>query len=183
MTSITTRAGKGSPLTNAEVDANFTNLNEGKLENVAPGASGNVLTSNGTAWTSALVPAGGLTYVYKTANYTAADKEGVIADTTGGSFTVTLPATPIVGVQVVIADGGEFGANNLMVARNGSTISNLSEDLVIDISGVSVQFLYDGTTWEVFAQAGAASSFGKTLDGGFSASIYLTSQFVDGGNS
>lgn len=27
MASITTRAGKGSPLTNAEVDANFTNLN------------------------------------------------------------------------------------------------------------------------------------------------------------
>lgn len=26
MASITTRAGKGSPLTNAEVDANFTNL-------------------------------------------------------------------------------------------------------------------------------------------------------------
>ncbi len=32
MAAITTRAGKGSPLTNAEVDANFTNLNTGKLE-------------------------------------------------------------------------------------------------------------------------------------------------------
>ena len=32
MTTITTRAGKGSPLTNAEVDANFTNLNTEKLE-------------------------------------------------------------------------------------------------------------------------------------------------------
>ena len=32
MASITTRAGKGSPLTNAEVDANFTNLNDDKLE-------------------------------------------------------------------------------------------------------------------------------------------------------
>ena len=32
MASITTRAGKGSPLTNAEVDANFDNLNTGKLE-------------------------------------------------------------------------------------------------------------------------------------------------------
>ena len=32
MTAITTRAGKGSPLTNAEVDANFTNLNTEKLE-------------------------------------------------------------------------------------------------------------------------------------------------------
>lgn len=32
MASITTRAGKGSALTNAEVDANFTNLNTDKLE-------------------------------------------------------------------------------------------------------------------------------------------------------
>jgi hypothetical protein len=32
MASITLRAEKGSPLTNAEVDANFTNLNDAKLE-------------------------------------------------------------------------------------------------------------------------------------------------------
>ena len=32
MATIITRAGKGSPLTNAEVDANFTNLNSDKLE-------------------------------------------------------------------------------------------------------------------------------------------------------
>jgi hypothetical protein len=30
MVTIVTRAGKGSPLTNTEVDANFTNLNTGK---------------------------------------------------------------------------------------------------------------------------------------------------------
>jgi len=32
MTTIVTRQGKGAPLTNAEVDANFTNLNSDKLE-------------------------------------------------------------------------------------------------------------------------------------------------------
>ncbi len=32
MSTIVTRSGKGSPLTNAEVDANFSNLNSGKLE-------------------------------------------------------------------------------------------------------------------------------------------------------
>ena len=32
MSTITTRAGKGSPLTNSEVDQNFTNLNNDKLE-------------------------------------------------------------------------------------------------------------------------------------------------------
>ena len=32
MSNIVTRAGKGSPLTNTEVDANFTNLNTDKAE-------------------------------------------------------------------------------------------------------------------------------------------------------
>jgi hypothetical protein len=94
-------------------------------------------------------------YVYKTANYTAVIGEGVLADTSGGAFTVTLPATPIAGSQVVIADAGAaWGTNNLTIGRNGSTISGLSEDLVCDITGVSVQLVYDGTTWEVYTQVG-----------------------------
>lgn len=32
MSTITTRAGKGTPLTNNEVDANFNNLNSDKME-------------------------------------------------------------------------------------------------------------------------------------------------------
>lgn len=119
------------------------------------GAVGNVLTSNGTVWTSAALPAGGLTYVVKTANYTTQDKEGVLANTTGGAFTVTLPATPAVGAQVVVADaGGVWATNNLTIGRNGSTISNLAEDLICNINGASVQLVYDGTTWEIYAQIG-----------------------------
>ena len=41
MATITTRSGKGSPLTNNEVDANFTNLNTDKLE-----TSGGTLTGD-----------------------------------------------------------------------------------------------------------------------------------------
>ena len=35
MTTIVTRAGKGSPLTNDEMDANLTNLNNDKMEKSA----------------------------------------------------------------------------------------------------------------------------------------------------
>lgn len=35
MATIVTRAGKGSPLTNAEMDANLTNLNADKMEKSA----------------------------------------------------------------------------------------------------------------------------------------------------
>jgi hypothetical protein len=109
---------------------------------------------------------GGLEYVVKTANYTAVDKQGVLADTSGGAFTVTLPATPATGAQVVVADSGSFwGTNNLTVARNGSTIGGLAENLVCDITGASVQFVYDGSTWEVYAQIGGNGGTAVTLNG------------------
>jgi hypothetical protein len=133
---------------------------------VAPSTTGNVLTSNGTTWTSAVLPAGGLTYVVKTANYTTQDKEGVLADTSGGAFTVNLPATPATGAQVVVADAGaNWGTNNLTVGRNGSTIGGLAENLICDITGASVQFVYDGSTWEVYAQIGGNGGTAVTLTG------------------
>lgn len=133
---------------------------------VAPGTSGNVLTSNGTTWSSAVLPAGGLTYVVKTSNYTTQDKEGVLADTSGGAFTVTLPATPATGAQVVVADSGSnWGTNNLTVGRNGSTIGGLAQDLVCDITGASVQLVYDGSTWEVYAQIGGNGGNAATQPG------------------
>ena len=104
-------------------------------------------------------PAGGTTYIRKIANYTAADRDGIIADTAAGAFTVFLPATPTVGTQINIVDGNNWGANNLTVGRNGSTIEGLAENLILDIAGVSVQLIYDGTTWEVFGQAGILGAY------------------------
>ena len=126
--------------------------------------SGTTDPSLSASWTS-VVPAGGVSYLVKTANYTAKDKEGVLADTSGGAFTVTLPATPDAGDQVVIADSGNsWGTNNLTVGRNGSTIGGLAENLVCDITGASVQFVYDGSTWEVYAQIGGNSGTVVTLN-------------------
>ena len=39
MTTIVTRSGKGAPLTNTEVDTNFTNLNDDKLETTTIGVT------------------------------------------------------------------------------------------------------------------------------------------------
>lgn len=54
MTTITTRSGKGSPLTNNEVDANFTNLNNDKLEISAGTATIYLGQSSGTAEATSL---------------------------------------------------------------------------------------------------------------------------------
>ena len=99
---------------------------------------------------------GGIVYTSHTANVTMAANEGVIADTSGGAFTVTLPASPTTGDTVVIADGADWATTNLTVGRNGSTIEGDAADMTMDIGGVAVQFTYDGTTWQIYTQLGAA---------------------------
>ena len=51
MATIVTRAGKGSPLTNAEVDANFVNLNNDKLEVATAASTYAPLTGTGASGT------------------------------------------------------------------------------------------------------------------------------------
>ncbi len=121
----------------------------------ANGVTASSFSGDGSALTG--LPGGGISYVTKTANYTASNDEGIIADTSGGSFTVTLPASPSAGDQVYIADPANWSTNNLTVARNGSTIEGASEDFTVDIGGIIVGFLYDGSTWQVYPQSGFAS--------------------------
>jgi hypothetical protein len=113
------------------------------------------------------VGGGGITYgAVKTTTYTAVANDGVLTDTTGGAFTVNLPATPATGTQVFIADSaGTWGTNNLTIGRNGSTIAGSATDLVCDINSVSIQCIYDGTTWDIFAQIGANDTAVVTLNG------------------
>lgn len=49
MTTIVTRAGKGSPLTNNEVDANFTNLNDAKIETLTSTDTSVTITGTGSS--------------------------------------------------------------------------------------------------------------------------------------
>ena len=134
---------------------------------VAPSTTGNVLTSNGTTWASSAPAAGGIVYTtVKTANYTAVANDGVLTNTTGGAFTVNLPATPSTGTQVFVADSaGTWATNNLTIGRNGSTIEGSGTDLVCDINGVNIQCVYNGTTWDIFAQVGANDTAVVTLNG------------------
>jgi hypothetical protein len=121
--------------------------------------------------------AGGITYTtVKTANYTAAVDDGVQTNTTAGAFTVTLPATPSNGNQVFVVDSfNTWGTNNLTIGRNGSTIEGVAQDLVCDITGVSVQCVYNGTTWDIYAQVGGAG--GSVVSGPASSTDNAVARF------
>ena len=92
----------------------------------------------------------------KTSNYSAINGDRIIADTTTGSFTITLPTTPTLGDSIVITDGNNFTINNLFVNVNTSTVENTNNDIVqLDIPDTTYEFIYDGATWQLTATTGS----------------------------
>lgn len=133
---------------------------DASTDNVTFAAGANVTITRTDASTitieSTAAGGGSTPWLFKTANYTAVASDRIIATTTSGGFTITLPATPSQGDEVIIADGDNWQTNNLTVNRNGSTIKGLAENLIMDIAGVKAEFVYSGTTWLVFAFASGA---------------------------
>lgn len=88
-------------------------------------------------------------WAVKTGAYTASAFDRILADTSGGAFAVTLPASPAPGDQVEIADGASFAVNALTIGRNGATIMNLAEDMVVSTGGARFALIYNGSTWRL----------------------------------
>jgi len=126
-------------------------------------------TFDGVKWIAETSPTPGATspiidYEVYTSNHTVQPGEGILTDTSNGSFSVALPSSPVVGNTVVIADaGGQWATNNLFILRNGSTIENVDEDFIADVSGISITLVYDGSTWQTYAQAGIFTSAGISV--------------------
>ena len=68
-----------------------------------------------------------------------------LVDTTGGAFTINLPATPSVGDWAEIWDAAaSFGVNTLTVGRNGELVEGAAADFTISTNGVKLKFVYSG---------------------------------------
>lgn len=160
MASITTRAGKGSPLTNAELDANFSNLNNGKVENNF----------------SAVVAALGYTPYNATNPSNYLDVAGVRAslsvsgdltyNPTTGVFGVNVPVTSVAGktgaVTLSTSDVSE-GSNQYFTTARARTSISVSGDLT-----------YNSSTGVLGVNVPVTSVFGRT------GAVTLTSGDVTG---
>jgi hypothetical protein len=114
------------------------------------GEGGKFLTTDGSVLSFGEV-AGGISYVVKTADYTAASGEFILVDTTSGIVTITLPSSPAAGDTVTVTDSNSNTTQNaVIVARNGNNIMGISEDLYISQSGSTASLVYSGTDWRLF---------------------------------
>ena len=77
--------------------------------------------------------------------HTASDGENLIGDTTDGSFTITLPASPSIGDQVRIKST-IANTNNLIVGRDGSNILGDAQDYTINADNLDITFVYINAT-------------------------------------
>lgn len=102
---------------------------------------------------------GGIEYKKVSTATALRDKQGVIADTSGGTFVVSLPNSPREGTQCSIADGGNWSTNPLTVDPVGAAIENQAagETLTLDIGSIEAQFVYTGTKWKVFVKVVSSS--------------------------
>ena len=109
--------------------------------------SGATITNNGTAsgfgdnlqWQSSIVTA---------ATHTAGANQGLWLDTSSNAITLTLPASPSVGDQVIFTDyARNWGTNAVTLSLNGSKFQgNTSPNPVYDTNGQSVDIVFSGTT-------------------------------------
>ena len=95
-------------------------------------------------WTSV---GGGNPWAIKTANYTAVNNDRLMADTSGGTFAITLPASPSLGDTIRIMDvSGSFATNNLTVQRNGNKIMGDTADMTVSTKNASFSLVYSNAT-------------------------------------
>lgn len=136
-------------LIKSTVKATFPNVSGAVLPthtelNYVDGVTSNIQTQLNTLSAYVGEP---YTWVSKTSAYTAANGDAILTDTSGGAFTISLPASPTAGNCVRMVDaGGTWGTNNLTVGRNGEKINALAADMVLDVSDASVMMVYTGST-------------------------------------
>lgn len=113
----------------------------------AGGDTDDVLTKrtsadNDTYWANA---SSGAAWIVKTTTYLSINKDNIVGDTSGGSFSIILPANPDVGWQVRIKSTVGY-QNNLTIVRNGRPIMSDDEDYVINGDFIDLTFVYINAT-------------------------------------
>jgi len=114
----------------------------------ADGTTDQVLKTDGAGNLSFGEVSGGEQWqTVKTSDFTAVAGEGYFINTTSGTITMTLPASPSLGDFVTFVDyAGTFDTNNLTIGRNSENIQGSAADLTVSVERAANTLVYtDGT--------------------------------------
>ena len=119
----------------------------GDLSGITMGTTGQVLTTDGTTASFGDISGGTDWQAVKTTGFTAVAGEGYFINTTGGAFTMTLPASPTIGDEISFIDyAGTFDTENLTIGRNSENIQGSAADLTVSVERAANTLVYtDGT--------------------------------------
>jgi hypothetical protein len=134
MSTIVTRAGKGSPLTHVEVDANFTNLNTDKVEKTAAAITGG--TINGTTIGATSASSVNATTITGQTGVLRGTGQNLIIQSNG--FTVAL-GWAVVASTTTGSELDPFGGStaSLFTANGTSSTHNLQSTALTFTSGIT----------------------------------------------
>jgi len=112
------------------------------------GSADQILTTNGSGVLSFVDNSGGTDWqAIKTTTYTAVAGEGIFANTSGGAWTLTLPASPTIGDEVSVVDyAGTFDTYNLTVGRNSKNIQGAAADLTVATERAAFTLVFSDNT-------------------------------------
>jgi hypothetical protein len=104
-------------------------------------------------------PQANINYTVVTANQTLSNSQNIAADTSGGSFTLTLPLNPEAGDSIDIFDyANTFDTNPLTIAHNGKNIESMGEDLTANVEGAYFTLIYteEPHGWQILPRYGVS---------------------------
>ena len=129
MASITTRAGKGSPLTNAELDANFNNINAQLSTAVITGGTIDGATIGATTATTGK-------FSQLDVDNLRLDANTIISTDTNGNITLTPNGTGSVAISKLSVSGvATLAAGAILGTPASGTVTNLTGTASINING------------------------------------------------
>jgi len=146
---ISQRSGTAITLGNSGTDFQLPSgadiiAQSGSVITIAAGAT---ITNSGTATGFGRTGTVDWDTTKKTTGFTAVNGVGYFCDTSGGAFTMTLPATPSAGNIVALKDyANTFDTNNLTIGRNGSNINGIAANAIISVQGQSLTLIYIDAT-------------------------------------
>ena len=109
--------------------------------------SGATINNQGTATNFGATGSASWTTTVKTSTFTAAAGEGYFCNTTGGAFTVNLPAGTAGAVVAVKDYLNTFDSNNLTLAPNGSDkIGGSTDDVILSEEGIAITLVFIDST-------------------------------------